>query len=127
MKYFNLVNSIIWRLFLSLNKKNMKKDIFNMYASRVAEKFHLTLDEMFVKNKTRDIVDSRQILFYLCVQRPIRISYIQKFLKDNGLELSHSTIIHGYKHAQKMIKEDEDWATMVDQIENEVKNHTQPV
>ena len=28
----------------------MKKDIFNMYASRVAEKFHLTLDEMFVKN-----------------------------------------------------------------------------
>ena len=83
----------------------MKKDIFNMYASRVAEKFHLTLDEMFVKNKTRDIVDSRQILFYLCVQRPIRISYIQKFLKDNGLELSHSTIIHGYKHAQKMIKE----------------------
>ena len=105
----------------------MKKDIFNMYASRVAEKFHLTLDEMFVKNKTRDIVDSRQILFYLCVQRPIRISYIQKFLKDNGLELSHSTIIHGYKHAQKMIKEDEDWATMVDQIENEVKNQTQPV
>ena len=104
----------------------MKKEIFTMYAELVAEKFHLTLDEMFIKSKTRHVVDSRQILFYLCVRRPIRITYIQKFLKDNGLDLSHSTIIHGYKHAQKMIAEDKDWEYLVDQIQEEA-TEKQPV
>ena len=34
----------------------MKADIFEAYANAVAKQFHLQLDEMFNKNKRRDLV-----------------------------------------------------------------------
>ena len=55
----------------------MKRDIFDVYATAIAKKFHITLDEMFAKNRRRDIVDARQMLYYLCMERPIRVSYIK--------------------------------------------------
>ena len=58
----------------------MKKEIFDSYAESIAKQFHLSLDQMFDKSKRRDIVDARQMLYYLCMQRPIRISYIQRFM-----------------------------------------------
>ena len=77
----------------------MKKDIFDSYAKAIASQFHLTLDQMFEKTKKRDVVDARQMLYYLCMERPIRISYIQKFMEEQGHPIYHSTIIHGYKQA----------------------------
>jgi len=60
----------------------MKKEIFDKYAHAIAEQFHLTLDEMFDKSRRRDLVDARQLLFYLCLERPIRVSYVQKFMEE---------------------------------------------
>ena len=40
------------------------------------------------------------MLYYLCRQRPVRISYIQRFMKEQGYSVAHSTIIHGYKKAK---------------------------
>ena len=51
----------------------MKKDIFDIYATTIAKKFHLSLDEMFTKTRRRDIVDARQLLYYLCMERPMRV------------------------------------------------------
>lgn len=62
----------------------MKKKIFDKYAHAIAEQFHLTLDEMFDKSRRRDLVDARQLLFYLCLERPIRVSYVQKFMGTMG-------------------------------------------
>ena len=61
----------------------MKKEIFNRYATEVAKEFHLTLDEMFEGTRSRECVDARFLLYYLCMERPIRPSYIQKYLKEN--------------------------------------------
>ena len=72
----------------------MKKDIFDNYAIAIAKQFHLTLDQMFDKTKKIEMVDARQMLYYLCMERPIRISYIQRFMEEKGLPVSHSTIIH---------------------------------
>ena len=58
----------------------MKRDIFDVYATAIAKKFHITLDDMFTKNRRRDIVDARQLLYYLCMERPIRVSYIKRFM-----------------------------------------------
>ena len=91
----------------------MKRDIFMAYATSVAEQFHLTLDQMFEKTKKRECVDARQILYYLCMERPIRISYIQRFMEENGHSVSHSTIIHGYKQAKELIDKDQDYKELL--------------
>lgn len=96
----------------------MKKKIFDRYAHAIAEQFHLTLDEMFDKSRRRDLVDARQLLFYLCLERPIRVSYVQKFMEDNGCKVAHSTIIHGYKQAKDLIDADQDYQEMIEKIKD---------
>jgi len=96
----------------------MKREIFDRYATAIADRFHLTLDEMFSKTKKREIVDARQMLYFLSRERPIRISYIQKFMEDNGHIVTHSTIIHGYNKAKESIDNDQDYADVVNQIKN---------
>ena len=97
----------------------MKKDIFIAYARAIAEQFHLTLDQMFDKTKKRECVDARQILYYLCMERPIRISYIQRFMEEQGHSVSHSTIIHGYKQAKKLIDNDKDYQSILEYAEKQ--------
>tara|TARA_R100000908_G_C3663459_1_gene89667 strand:+ start:91 stop:384 length:294 start_codon:yes stop_codon:yes gene_type:complete len=96
----------------------MKREIFDRYATAIADRFHLTLDEMFSKTKKREIVDARQMLYFLSRERPIRISYIQKFMEDNGHIVTHSTIIHGYNKAKESVDNDQDYADVVNQIKN---------
>jgi len=94
----------------------MKKDIFEYYANAIAEKFNLKLDELFAKNRRSDIVEARQMLYYLCIERPIRVSYIQKFMEDNGLKVTHSNISHQYKKAQLLIDDDSDFKNLIQEI-----------
>ncbi len=94
----------------------MKKEIFKKYADAVAKQFHLELDQMFSKNRRRDIVDARQMLYYLCMERPIRVSYIQRFMAEQGCEVYHSTILHGYKKAKELIDKDKDYQDVIDLI-----------
>jgi len=96
----------------------MKKNIFDSYANAVAKQFHLTLDQMFSKDRRRDIVDARQMLYFICMERPIRLSYIQRFMLENGCEVTHSTIIHGYKRAKDLVSLDPDYRQVVKQIES---------
>ncbi len=96
----------------------MKKEIFDAYAIAIAKQFHLTMDQMFDKTKKREIVDARQMLYYMCMERPIRISYIQRFMAEQGHSVSHSTIIHGYKKAKELIDKDKDFKQVVNEINN---------
>ncbi len=91
-----------------------------VYANAIAEQFHLTLDQMFEKTKKRECVDARQILYYLCMERPIRISYIQRFMEENGHNVSHSTIIHGYKKSKELIDKDEDYKKILEYASNKL-------
>jgi chromosomal replication initiation ATPase DnaA len=98
----------------------MKREVFIAYANSVAEQFHLTMEEMFEKTKKRENVDARQILYYLCMERPIRISYIQRFMEDHGHPVSHSTIIHGYKKAKELIDNDSDYHDILKKAESNI-------
>jgi len=73
---------------------------------------------LFAKNKKRDSVDARQMLYFLSRERPIRISYIQKFMEDNGHRVTHSTIIHGYNKAKQFVDNDKDYAEVVNKLKN---------
>ena len=96
----------------------MKKEIFDKYALAIAKQFHLSLDQMFDKTRRRDCVDARQMLYYLCMERLIRISYIQRFMEENGHSVTHSTIIHGYKKAKELIDSDTDFKELISDITN---------
>ena len=101
----------------------MKKDIFDSYAIAIANKFGLTFNQMFERTKKREIVDARQMLYYLCRERPVRISYIQRFMKEQGHSVSHSTIIHGYKKAKILINKDNDFKQFIKQtLDSESKS-----
>ena len=73
---------------------------------------------MFENSKKRHIVDARQMLYYACMERPIRLSYIKKFLEEYGYEVQHSTILHGYKQAKDLIDTDPDYKKMIEEIQN---------
>lgn len=99
----------------------MKKDIFDAYADAIANKFHLTIGEMFTKSRKREIVEARQMLYFLAKERPIRLSYIKRFMEENGLPVQYSTIMHGYNKAKNYVDNDPDYKFVVDTISKKHK------
>ena len=57
--------NMIAKFYPRTHNMGVKKEIFDKYSQAVATQFHLTLDEMFSKTKRQDIVEARQILYYL--------------------------------------------------------------
>jgi len=98
----------------------MKEDVFNQYVERVIDLFNITKEEFFSKTKKRNIVDARQLVYYLCSERHIQITYIQRYMIDNGLNVVHSVVIHGIKRMNKRIEEDKDYKTIANEIDRAV-------
>tara|TARA_R100000935_G_C2827827_1_gene163329 strand:+ start:1628 stop:1933 length:306 start_codon:yes stop_codon:yes gene_type:complete len=99
----------------------MKRNIFDSYANKVAKAFHVNLDNIFEKSKRRHLVDARQMLYLLCMEKPIRISYIKLYLAEQGYEVSHTTILYGYKRAKVQVAQDPEFKEIYNLIkENEV-------
>jgi len=85
----------------------MKQEVFNEVTKRVTNKTKVGKKALFTKTKKQDVVDARQILFWLCRDAGISVSYIQKYAKHNGLSITHSTIIHGVNRMTNMMEEDD--------------------
>ena len=98
----------------------MKKPIFDKYAVAVAKAFFLEIDKLFEKSKRRNLVDARQILYLLCMERPIRLTFIKQYLEEYGYDVPMSSILHGYDRAKKLVDDDPDYKEMIDKIKNEV-------
>lgn len=87
----------------------MKKVLFKKFAIAMAEKFGLTLDEMFATNRRLDVVQARWMLYYLCIERNIRIASIKKYLAEQGYKSSSTNISYGYKKACQLVATDSDY------------------
>jgi|TARA_R110002012_G_C11579616_1_gene605260 chromosomal replication initiation ATPase DnaA len=98
----------------------MKKHIFNDYVKEVCKYYDLEEDLLFSKDKKPTIADARHLLFYLCKERPIKITYIQKYMKEKGYRTPHSTIIYGHRKIAIEMQKDKDTR----QIVNEIKKCT---
>lgn len=98
----------------------MKQDIFTQYAELVCDVFEISEADLFKKSKKRDLVDARQLLYYLCHKRPLRIGYIQKYMCDNGYDITHSTIIHGINIVADKVANDSDYVKMISKMEKAV-------
>jgi chromosomal replication initiator protein len=96
--------------------KQMKVNIFNQYVEQVCELFNVDKEGLFTKSKRRDVVDARQMLYYLCHNRPMRIVYIQEYMGDNGYPINHSSIIHGINMVKDRLAHDEDYVRVLKEI-----------
>ncbi len=94
----------------------IKLDKFNKNVSYILENMGLSKSELFKTSKKQTIVDARQILFYVCKQDGMSISYIQKYLKDNGFDVEHSTIIHGINKITGLVQKDKDLKQFVKNV-----------
>ena len=97
----------------------MKRNIFNAYATEVCARFAITEEILFIKTKKREIVDARQLLYYLCSVRPMSITYIQKYMGYRGYVINHSSIIHGIRIVEEKMVKDKDYIEAVGEILNE--------
>jgi chromosomal replication initiation ATPase DnaA len=98
----------------------MKQDIFNQYVERVSSLFGIAREDIFSKSKKKNLVDARHLIYYLCFKRPMQITYIQKFMAENGYNIEHSTVIYGVASVDKKISEDRDYVSVVKEIERAV-------
>jgi chromosomal replication initiation ATPase DnaA len=95
----------------------MKHILFYKFVSCITDVLKISEDSLFSKSKRRDIVDARHLLYYLCSRRMIRVVYIQKYMKENGYSVPHSSVIHGIKVVSDKIKSDPDYKEIINQIE----------
>lgn len=98
----------------------MKEDIFIQYVDRVTSLFSIQKEDFFSKSKKQILVDARHLVYYLCFKRPMKIMYIQKYMNENGYIINHSTIIHGVGSVDRKIAEDNDYLSIVKEIEKAV-------
>jgi chromosomal replication initiation ATPase DnaA len=94
----------------------MKNEIFNDYVERIVGLYKIPKDEIFSKIKRMDVVDARHLLYYLCSNRRIQVSYIQRYMKMNGYVIGHSSIIHGIKSVESKVNEDSDYKQIINKI-----------
>lgn len=94
----------------------MKHEAFNGYVDKVTKLFSIDKTTLFSKTKKREVVDARQMLYYLCSVRPMRISYIQRYLEANGYFVQHTSIIHGIRAIKKRMSEDPDYISIVKKL-----------
>lgn len=98
----------------------MKHEVFNQYVDRVVDLFGITKEAFFSKTKKREVVDARQLTYYLCAKRPMQITYIERYMNENGYEIKHSSIIHGISAVEKKMAEDKDYVSVVREVERAV-------
>ena len=98
----------------------MKEDIFNQYVERVINLFGITKKDFFLKSRKRNLVDARYLVYYLCSERPIQATYIRNFMDNNGYQTDHTLILHGIKVTREKIKEDQDYQSIIKEIERAV-------
>jgi chromosomal replication initiation ATPase DnaA len=94
----------------------MKNEIFNDYVERIVGLYKIPKEEIFSKIKRTDVVDARQMLFYLCNRRNISHTQIKRYLIDEGLEMTISTILHGIKVMEEKISNDSDYKQIINKI-----------
>jgi chromosomal replication initiation ATPase DnaA len=98
----------------------MKSNVFNKYVDKITVLFGVTKEELFSKTKRKEIVDPRQLLYYLCHKRPMSLKYIEIYMIENGYYTKNSNILYGVNAVIKRINEDEDYSKIIKEIEESV-------
>jgi len=92
----------------------MKKPIFNRYADLISNLFGFPDNEtIFEKTKKREIVDARQLLYYLCSQRKMSDSQIAVYLSFEGFDTPRQSVRHGINVFKERMSSDADYKKII--------------
>jgi len=95
----------------------MKKELFNRFVEEILVLFRLTREELFRKDKDNNIVDARQMLYYLCHGKRMNYLQIEKFMAENGYIIKYNSITHGIKSMEKKMVKDADYRKIIERLE----------
>lgn len=98
----------------------MKEEIFKQYLDAVVKLFRLTKEIIVSNSKDPDAVEARQLLYYLCYQRQMRMVQIQRFMIKEGYDPGRPGILRGIKQATKRVDSDSDYQTITERISNKI-------
>ena len=96
----------------------MKEYIFKQYLDNVLEHLGISLEDLFQKTQLRNIVEGRQMLYYLCSERGMGITEIKTYMEKFGYETSKQSILYGISKAKEIIDNDSDYQYIVKKLEN---------
>ena len=94
----------------------MKKDIFDDYVNRVVHRFGITRDQLFTKDKSRQLSDARHVLYYLCRERQITSTYTKRYMGEHGYNIDLPSIGHGVRKVEQHINNDPDYITLINEL-----------
>lgn len=94
----------------------MKKDIFEEYVNKVTDRFGISREQIFTKDKSRHLSDARHVLYYLCRERQITSTYTKHYMGENGYNIDLPSIGHGIRKVENNINKDPDYITLINQL-----------
>lgn len=97
------------------------KELFDQYVNKVCEVYYIKPEELFRKTKRRDVSEARHLLYYLCYQRGIRPTTIQRLMDGRGYVCDHRPICYGISSVAKRVVNDGDLRYISDVIHQKVK------
>jgi len=94
----------------------MNREIFNTYVNRVLRAMSIDKEVLFSRSKKREATESRQILVWLCEQRPIKRVFIKNYMEENGYNISYNDISYCVKSIDNKIANDADYSIILNKI-----------
>lgn len=94
----------------------MKKDIFSQIVTAVSQKTGIKESQIFKKTKSREVVDARQLVYYLCKNRPMSLLLIVKYMGERGYKTNHTVVLYGISSVEAKMKEDKDFKSTAKEI-----------
>lgn len=73
----------------------MKRKRFNAYVDVILKEFGVSRNMFFTKIKEREIVDARQMLYWVCHKKDFTIASIIRMMGDNGYDIQYPSVKQG--------------------------------
>lgn len=100
----------------------MKHKIFDKYLADILKVFRIDEKDFFSSTKNRSIVDAKQLLYYMCSKRQMRVSAIREMMllagQKHGFNIHMANIQKGVKRAQALVDSDDDYFKVMKRIED---------
>ena len=73
----------------------MKRKRFDLYVNVILKEFGISREMFFTKIKEREIVDARQMLYWVCKKNDFSIASIIRMMSDNGYDIQYTSVRQG--------------------------------
>ena len=86
----------------------MKRKRFDLYVEIILKEFGVSREMFFTKNKEREIVDARQMLYWACDISGFTIASIIRMMEENDYYIQYPSVKQGIDRMSKT--KDKDYA-----------------